>query len=348
MGARIETKKGFVDHYIDCSINPASFLAKIEALVDWKPFENYLKKNIKRGPAAAGQPPYPDLVMFKILLLQFWYGLSDDDASQAVKDRISFIHFLGLSFDSSKPDGSTICRFRNRLLEKGHYQHLLELFNKRLEKNGLLVKRGTVVDATLVESSRRPRKVMDMEGWSADGEEKGLSVESEEPLAVKVSYSKDVEADWTVKCGRPVYGYKVHLAVDEEQGFILGGHVTGAQVADTIEMPRVIEESGLPVGALVVADKGYAGEPNRRYLSEKGYRDGIMRRAYRNKPLSDKDKKRNAGLSKSRWIVERCFGILKKGQGFVRARYLGKLKVELELHLQALAHNMRKAINLSA
>ena len=76
-----------------------------------------------------------------------------------------------MPFDSSKPDGSTICRFRNRLLEKDHYRHLLELFNKRLEKNGLLVKRGTVVDATLVESSRRPRKVMDIEGKSEGDEE---------------------------------------------------------------------------------------------------------------------------------------------------------------------------------
>ena len=190
---------------------------------------------------------------------------------------------------------------------------------------------------------------MDMEGWSAAGEEDVLSGESKkEPLEVKVSYSEDVEASWTVKCGRSIYGYKVHVAVDEEHGFILGGHVTGANVADTTEMPQVIEESGLPIGALVIADKGYAGEPNRRYLAGMGYRDAIMSKAYRNKPLSEKEKKRNAGLSKIRWIVERCFGTLKKVQGFVRARYLGKDKVDLELHFQALAHNMKKAINLSA
>ena len=342
MGARIETKKGFVDHYIDCSIDPSSFLSKIEALVDWKPFENYLKKNIKRGPAAAGQPPYPELVMFKILLLQYWYGLSDDEASHAVGDRISFIHFAGLPFDSSKPDGSTICRFRNRLLEKEHYRHLLELFNKRLEKNGLLVKRGAVVDATLVESSRRPRKVMDIEGKS-EGDE-----ELPEPSEMKVSYSDDVDASWTVKRGRPFYGYKLHVAVDEEHGFILGGHVTGANVSDTTEMARVLEESGLPVGAKVICDKGYAGEPNRKYLSEMGYQDGIMNKAYRNKPLSENDKKRNAALSKIRWIVERSFGTLKKVQNFVRVRYLGRAKVNLELHFHALAHNMKKAIYLSA
>jgi IS5 family transposase len=206
--------------------------------MDWKPFEKYLKKNVKRGPSATGQPPYPDLVMFKILLLQFWYGLSDDDASLAARDRISFIRFIGLPFDSSKPDGSTICRFRNRLLEKGHYQHLLKLFNKVLERNGLLVKRGT-----LVESSRRPRKVMDMEGCPAEREEEESSCEPEEPLGLKVSYSEDVEAGWTVKCGRPVYGYKLHVAVDSEHGCILGGHATGAQVSDTTEMARGMKKA---------------------------------------------------------------------------------------------------------
>jgi IS5 family transposase len=113
-------------------------------------------------------------------------------------------------------------------------------------------------------------------------------------------------------------------------------------------MARVLEESGLPSGACISADKGYAGEPNRKYLADNGYLDGIMRKAYRNKPLPEEDKKRNTAISKIRWIVERSFGTLKKVHGFVRARYLGRAKVELELHLQALAHNLRKAINLSA
>jgi IS5 family transposase len=345
MGARIETEKGFVDHYIDCSINPGSFLSQIEALMDWKPFENYLKKNIQRGPAAAGQPPYPDLVMLKILLLQFWYGLSDEGASQASRDWISAIHFIGLPFDSSKPDGSTICRFRNRLLEKGHYEHLLQLCNKQLEKKGILVKRGAVVDATLVESSRHPRKTIEG-GPAVEGE--AVTGEPQEPWPVKVSYSDDVDASWTVKNGDPVYGYKVHAAVDEEHGFILGGHVTGANVSDTTEMPRVLGVIELAEGASVSADKGYAGEPNRLYLEANKYQDKIMRKAYRNRPLLEEDKNRNKAISKIRWIVERSFGTLKKVQRFVRARYLGRAKVEMEFHFQALAHNMRKAVNLTA
>jgi IS5 family transposase len=309
MGTRIEMEKGFVDHFIEHSIDSRSFLAKIDALVDWRPFEKYLAKTLKRGPAAAGQPAYPDMVMFKAILLQFFYGLSDEALSHALGDRISFIHFVvGLPFGSSKPDGSTIGRFRQHLQEKGCHQHLLDLFNQQqIEQNGLLVKRGAAVDATLIASSRRPRKVIDVEAAPRDRQEDETPTEPEE---VKVSYSDDPDAKWTVKGGELVYGYKIHGGVDLEHGFILGGHVTGANVSDTRELPQVVEECRLPRGARVETDKGYAGEPNRRFLDEAGYGDGIMRRGKRNQPLSAGDKIWNAAISKTRWVIVSGLSVL--------------------------------------
>ena len=342
MGARIESQKGFVDHFIDLSVDPQSFLSKIDQLVDWRPFEKYLSKELKRGPAAAGQPPYPDLVMFKALLLQFLYGLSDEALSHAMRDRISFIHFIGLPFDSSKPDSSTIGRFRQRLEEKNRYRHLLDLFNRQIEQNGLLVKRGAAVDATLIASSRRPRKVIEVEAAPEDRHE------DEAPAEAQVSYSDDADAKWTNKGGQLIYGYKVHGGVDLEHGFILGGHVTGANASDSTELSQVVEECALPDGAEVQGDKGYAGEPNRLALTLGGYSDSLMRKANRNRPLTDAEKMRNAAISKTRWIVERAFGLLKKVQGFARSRYRGLVKVEMEFHLHALAHNLKKAINLSS
>ena len=344
MGARIETKKGFVDHFIDLSVDPQSFLSKVNRLVDWQPFEKYLARELKRGPAAAGQPPYPDLVMFKALLLQFLYGLSDEALSHAMRDRISFIHFIGLPFDSSKPDSSTIGRFRQRLEEKGRYRHLLDMFNQQIEKNGLLVKRGAAVDATLIASSRRPRKVIDIEVVPEDRREDEAPPEA----AVKVSYSDDIDAAWTIKRGQLVYGYKVHGATDLEHGFILGGHVTGANVSDSTELGQVVEECQLSKGAEVQADKGYAGEPNRRVLKAGEYKESLMRKASRNKPLTEAEKIRNAVISKTRWMIERAFGLLKKVQGFTQSRYRGRVKVEMEFHLHALVHNLKKAINLSS
>lgn len=351
MGARIEGEKGFVDHFIEHSIDSQSFLAKLDALIDWRPFEKYLSRNLKRSPSAAGQPPYPDLVMFKILLLQFLYNLSDDGASTAIGDRISFIHFIGLPFNSSKPDGTTIGRFRNLLLAKGSYSHLLDLFNRQLEANGLLVKQGLAVDATLIASTRRPRKVIGIETAPHDRHE------DENPLAAefgdqasndKVSYSDDTDATWTVKGGEAVYGYKAHAAADTEHGFVLGGHVTGANVADTKELEQVVVECAAPCGARVDADKGYDSAANREMLNRKNLIDGIMRKARRGKPLSEEEKKANSKISLTRWIVERSFGTIKKVQGYVRSRYLGRAKVEMEFLLHALVHNMKKAIKLSA
>jgi IS5 family transposase len=353
VGVRIEGEKGFVDHFIEHSIDSQSFLAKLDALIDWRSFEKYLARHLKPGPAAAGQPPYPAVVMFKILLLQFLYNLSDEGVSSAIGDRISFIHFVGLPFNSSKPDGTTIGRFRNKLLAKGRYDHLLALFNHKLEANGLLVKQGVAVDATLIASARRPRKVIDLESVPHDRHED----ESQSPAArveegpapeIKTSYSDDADATWTVKGGRAVYGYKAHAAVDSEHGFIIGGHVTGANMSDTKELEAVVDECAIPEGAKVDADKGYDSEANREMLSGKKLVDGIMRKARRGKPLSDEEKKANSNISRTRWIVERSFGTIKKAQSYVRSRYLGRAKVEMEFLLHALAHNMKKAINLSA
>lgn len=350
MGARIKTEKGFIDHFIELSIDPKSFLAKVDQLVDWVPFEKYLAKHLKRKPDAAGQPPYPDLVMFKVLLLQFLYNLSDDGLSSALNDRISFINFVGLPFSSSKPYGTTIGRFRNSLLPKGHYQRLLDLFNQQIEQCGLLVKRGAAVDASLIPSARRPKKVIDLDSVPKDREEPATGETNEGSLtqvAVKASYSDDHEASWTVKGGKPVYGYKIHAATDLENGFILGGHVTGANKSDTKELKRVLDEIDLPEKSYVLADKGYTSQANSAVLKAKKLWNGIMRKAAKNKPLDSFEKFINRLISKTRWKVERCFGILKQVQGFERARYLGCQKVELEFHLQALAHNVRKAVNLA-
>lgn len=351
MGAKITTEKGFVDHFIENSIDQDSFLTKVDRLIDWKPFEKHMTKYLKRGPAAAGQPAYPDLAMLKIVLLQFLYNLSDEAASFAVTDRISFLHFVGLPFDSNKPDASTICRFRNSLLKKNIYRHLLELFNKQIETKGLLVKTGIAVDATLIASCRHPRKVIDIESAPKDRQEHEKTTDNpEQPTkqsSAKVSYSDDTDATWTIKGGKPSYGFKAHAAADLRHGFILGGHVTGANVADTSELAQVVDEINAPKDAIIATDKGYTSQKNSDMLKQRNLRDGIMKKAQKNKPLNIFQKYINSMISKHRWKIERSFGTLKKVQGASRARYLGKLKVELEFHLQALAHNVRKAVNLA-
>jgi IS5 family transposase len=325
---------------VEGRIDPEGFLSRVDRLVDWSPIERMLKKHYKKTTAADGRPVYPGLTMFKILLVQRWYGLSDAGMSEALQDRLSFLRFSGLSFHSPTPDASTICRFRQALLEKGFYRRLLSAINEQLSGYGMMIKEGVAVDASLIASSRRPRKVIEVVP-AREGDESQQSAPKAE-----VKYSDDTEASWTVRGKQPHYGYKVHMGAEIGSGFILGGHTTGAHEPDSTELEPTVEELDLPEGALVLGDKGYAGERNRAYLKAKGFHDGIMEKAYRDRPLCKEARTRNLLIRKLRYIVEQGFGTLKRHYGFARARYLGRLKTEMEFHLLAIAFNLKKAVGL--
>ena len=339
---RISTDESFLDYCIDQRVSKKSFLNDVDRIIDWKPIEKLLRKHYKKTAAADGRPAYPPLPLFKMLLLQRWYNLSDPGLEEAVNDRLSFLRFTGFSFESSIPDETTICRFRNELIQKGLYKKLLSRINDQLEKMGILVKTGAIVDATLVTSARRPRKVIDV--MPEDRKEEDAPDKPDH----QVSYSDDVEAAWVMKGKKPHYGYKVHMATDAIGGFILGGHATPANRADTVELERVLEELTLPSEAVVLADKGYCSRGNREMLKRRGFHDGIMEKAARKRPLGKESKGRNRLISRLRYIVEQGFGTLKRRYSFDRARYLGQTKTEMEFHLNAMAFNIKKAVGMLA
>lgn len=342
MSDHISTDKGFMDHFVERRVDEEGFLSQVDRLTDWSPIEKLLKKHYKKVAAADGRPAYPALTMFKILLMQRWYDLSDAGMSEALRDRLSFLKFSGLSFHSPTPDASTICRFRQALAHKDLYRRLLKGINRQLDGRGLIIKTGVAVDASLVASSRRPRKVIEV----SPAEEEGASIP--EDSGVKVSYSDDAEASWTVKGKQPHYGYKVHMGTDANEGFVLGGHVTPAHVSDSVELESLVDELSLPEGTLVLADKGYVGQRNEAVLEARGLKNGIMEKAWRNHPLSREARTRNLLIGKLRYVVEQGFGTLKRSYRFGRARYLGRLKTEIEFHLLAMAFNLKKAVRLAA
>jgi len=330
------TTPGFADYFIEQRKHSNTFLDKIDQFIDFREIEKLLKKNYKRRASADGRPAYPPLPMFKLLLLQRWYGLSDPGLEEALMDRISFIRFSGFSLTSSLPDHSTICRFRNALLELGLYEKLFEEIMRQLESKGLWVResRGAIVDATIVESSRRPRKVMEI--LPEDRKE-------ENTTPPPITYSNDADATWIKKGKRPYYGYKAHVSVDAKDGYVIGGHVTPANTADTTELEKLINESRLPEGSMVLADKGYASEKNRTVLAHKKLKDGIMYKTARNKPLSIARRIINRLISSVRYKVEQSIGTLKRGYHFSRMRYTGLKKGNMEFLLNAMAFNLKKA-----
>lgn len=316
-----------------------TFLDEIDRLIDWKPIEKLLLKKLRRNVNAVGNPAYPALAMFKILLLQRWYVLSDDAAEDALHDRISFVRFVGFSLDDEEvPDSTTICRFRNSLLEKNLAKRLFDKLNHQLERAGVLVREGAIVDASVVSSARRPIKVIDL---APEDREEGD--ETSEPT---VSYSDDPDAAWLRKGKRNYFGYKIHVAAESGDGFILGGHATPANRSDVGELPRLLDEVPLPPGARVYGDKGYSSELNRFIVKAKGLEDGLMEKACKGRVLSDDQKSANRQISSVRSGIERVFGTLKRTYGFARARYISLAKVEQEFLLNAMAFNLKKSLPL--
>jgi IS5 family transposase len=331
------TTKGFADYFIEQRRYTNQFLDKIDALIDWKDIEKVLNKKYRKVASADGRPAYPALPMFKLLLLQRWYGLSDPGLEEAMNDRISFIRFSGFSVSSTLPDYSTICRFRNALLELNLFEKLFQEINGQLETKGILIREsnGAILDATIIESSRRPRKVIEV--MPEDRKE-------EEAPSHTVTYSDDPDATWVRKGKKPYYGYKAHVSVDSKDGFILGGHVTPAHVADITEFEKLLDESNLAKDVLVFADKGYSSRRNRTILEERGYVDGIMHKAARGKPLTFLQRFVNRLISSLRYRVEQGIGTLKRGYHLSRMRYTGLNKGNMELMLTAMVFNLKKAV----
>jgi IS5 family transposase len=338
MSERTSSKPGIADYVVARRKRKECFLDEIDRLIDWNPLEKLLRKALKRVVNAVGNPAYPPLPMFKILLLQRWYNLSDAAVEEALYDRFSFVRFVDLSLDHDEvPDATTICRFRQSLVERNVQKRLLDKLNHQLQRRGLLVREGAIVDASVVSSARRPLKVLDV--LPQDRQE-----DNEDGTDVTISYSDDAEAAWLRKGNRAFYGYKIHAATDSRDGFVLGGHATPANRSDTEEFVAVLDEVDAKADESIFADKGYSSQLNRYVLQVRGLADGIMHKAVRNRELTPSEKYANRQISSVRAKVERAFGTLKRGYGFYRARYLGRAKVELEFLLNAMAFNLKKAV----
>lgn len=323
---------------IDASIKKLkkakTFLYNVDKFLNWKPINKLLNKHLKKPLKSVGNPSYPSLKMFKVLLLQRWYNLSDREIDDSLTDRISFRQFTKFSFDYDTPDSTTVCRFRNELIKHKLIEKLLDIINNQLESSKLIVKQGIIVDASIVQSSRRPRKSIKITPTTEN---------KDSDNGHEIIYSEDIDAKWTVKANKPYYGYKIHMSTDFYHGFITGGHTTSANRADTKEIMPIIKESKIKKGTLILADKGYASLYNREEISKHGFCPGIMYKAQKNKPLTHIQKAINSKISSIRGIVERTFGTLKRGYGFYRSRYLGIAKTNGQFLMSAIAFNLKKA-----
>jgi IS5 family transposase len=309
---------GFGDGWISPKIGQNATLERLSAEVKWYRFEKLLGGLEAEGP---GRPRKQVLMMLKALLLQQWYRLSDADLEETLNDRMSFRRFVGLGLEEAAPDHTTLCRFRNQLAEEGLSEKLFSEFSRQLEARGLILKRGTMIDASLVETPHRP--------GSADGDRPAV----------------DSDAALTARKGRrgTHYGYKMHAGVDQESRLIRRFVLTPANVNDTVPADALVcgDEKA------VYADKGYAKRARRDWLRSVGIKPRIMHKSWGGgPPLTAWQKRANALIAPIRAEVEGVFATLKRWMAYRCVRYRGLHRNESHLKLLGLAYNMQRALKL--
>ncbi len=312
MAVKLTGQLGLAEAFAAEGLGRNTRLEKVSQLMQWRRFERLLKGLRDPGP---GRPGYRPFLMFKALLLQAWYGLSDVELEEALGDRLSFRRFVGLSLEDAVPDHTTLCRFRNALGAAGLMTKLFAEFDRQLEQAGLILKRGTMLDATLIEAATtRPKGAL--------GEDRP---------------ARDGDAAFAKKGGETTYGYKAHVGVDSGSGFVRAVVTTPANINDTTPADALIRGDE----QAVYADMAYDTHARRAGLKARGIKPRIMRRPNKHHPLSSRWKRFNALVAKQRWAVETTFATWKCRMGF-RARYLGLAKMATHMLLVAFAFNMRR------
>lgn len=286
-----------------------TFLKHVLHDVKWY-FVNELHS--KLHPSNRGRAPYDTLVLFKMILLQQWYGLSDAEVEELCYDRRSYQEFLGISEDTDIPDETTVCRFRKALQERGIGDVFFRKVQQQFRKKGIRITPGKIVDATICEVPKgRTRE---------DG-----------------SSTRDGDASFTKKNNRTYHGYKGHVATDTKGEFITSVYTSTAKDHDSKHMDKVLDGDE----QIVFSDSAYVNKEKKKEYRKQGRIYAVIDRASRNHPLSNKQKMRNRKLSGVRCRGEHPFGELKERMEF-KLRYRGIRKVDWQLKMVCAAYNLKR------
>jgi IS5 family transposase len=313
-------------------------LIQLNQLIDWESFRASLKLiRAKKKKSKAGRKPYDSLFMFKVLVLQHLYNISDDETEYMIRDRYSFCRFLGLLPEDNIPDAKTIWLFREQLVQHQLTETLFDRFNQQLDQKGYQARKGQIVDASFVDVPRQ-RNNREENAQIKAGE---VPERFEENDHVKAQ--KDMDARWTKKNQETHFGYKNHVSVDNQHKLIRNYQVTSAEVHDSnVFIDLLVDNSSKSVWA----DSAYRSEAIEDSLKEEGYRSQVHKKGKRNKPLSDTEKQSNTKKSSVRARVEHVFGSITNEQGGLYCRVIGVARATIKIGLMNLVYNMRRYVTL--
>ena len=330
-------------------------LERIAVLVDFAMFRAELEKAVPRADGTkGGRPAFDHVLMFKILLLQAMHGLSDERCEYLVKDRLSFMRFLGLGLADPVPDANTIWAFREALKRAGTVERLFARFDATLREGGYLAMGGQIVDATIVAAPRQRNTEAERAAIKAGQVPEGWA---QKPAKLR---QKDRDARWTVKFSKarpredggapqvdlavPAFGYKNHVAIDRRHGLIRGWTASHAAAHDGARLEEVLDADN--TASDVWADTAYRSARNEAMLEARGLVSRIHRKKPPGRPMPRRMRHANAAKSAVRSAVEHVFAHQKGLMGAV-VRTIGLARARVKIGLVNLAYNMRRLVWLS-
>jgi len=318
----------------------ATMLDQLNSLIDWEDFRQTLETiRNKERKSNAGRKPFDVVLMFKILVLQSLYNLSDAQMEFQITDRFSFMAFLNLNLNDRVPDEKTIWLFREELTKAELIKPLFDQFEQVLSANGFAAQKGQIVDATIVSAPKQRNS----------REENKQIKEGDVPEAwdskPNKKRQKDTDARWTKKRNVTYFGYKNHVNIDVEHKFIREFEVTSASVHDSQVVKEIIDHDNS--GEDFLADGAYVGQEISDALEAAGLKNCINEKGYRNHPLTEEQKASNRAKSKIRSRVEHVFGVQSQRAGSLLLRSIGIVRAKTKIGLRNLSYNLSRYAILS-
>lgn len=298
-------------------------LDAIDELVDWQPLLDKIAVIDKTNTGKGGRPRTPMIWMVKSLFLQSLYNLSDPQLEEQLADRLSFQRFVGISSSRAIPDFTTVWRFKEALIKAGLTESIFDEVLSQLERKQIIIKRGTIVDATIIASENRP-----------------VSALKREELEKAPNPQIDTDAASTKKNGTFYYGYKGHIGMDCGSKIIRKQILTPANVHDSQLTEKLIsyDEKGL------FGDKAYADTALKVMSRQFDWFYGVLDKGTRAAKLGGKQIKRNKRMSKVRAQVEHAFGWIKTRANLMVMRAKSRDRNALKFAITCASWNLNRAI----
>jgi len=316
-------------------------LEKLNKHIDFEIFSDILDEKLtKLAKGKGGRPPYDYLLMFKILILQRYYNLSDHQIEYQINDRMSFMRFLNLTIADDIPDSKTVWNFREQLIDLELVEVLFAKFIEELEKLNMILHEGKIVDASFIEVPKQRNKKEENDQIKA-GEIPASFKEKPRKLS-----QKDTDARWTQKNRVNFFGYKNHIKIDTKSKFIITYSVTDASVHDSQALKDLLDTKDKNQN--LYADSAYTGQDQETTIKDKEMKNQVCEKGYRNNPLTEEQKKSNKEKSKTRSRVEHIFGFMENSMNSMNLAVINKKRISAQVGLTNLTYNMFRKVQLAS